>query len=155
MIRFCHFASFAQKKTVMKLKNKAWLISQCLLIVTALIIQLTFYREIQYGPFLGMAKRPYWEIIKDIEPAIPKAIAVQGLDKSFYDGRTAMTEAQAKARNLTAYKLAARQEEGLRIAFMGGLVVNALYLVFFHLLYAYFSRTLRLARARQSVLAKK
>ena len=41
----------------MKLKTKAWLFSQGILLITALIIQLTFYREIKVGPLLGMPKR--------------------------------------------------------------------------------------------------
>ena len=40
----------------MKLKTKLWLVSQGLLILTALIIQLTFYKAIKVGPILGMAK---------------------------------------------------------------------------------------------------
>ena len=32
------------------------------------------YREIQYGPFRGMPKRPYWEIIKGAEPVALDAI---------------------------------------------------------------------------------
>ena len=63
----------------MKLKTKIWLVSQGLLILTACIIQLTFYHEIKYGPILGMAKRPYWQIISDAEPTIPPEILAQGI----------------------------------------------------------------------------
>ena len=47
----------------MKLRTKLWMVSQGLLIVTACIIQFTFYREIQVGPILGTPTRPYWDII--------------------------------------------------------------------------------------------
>ena len=56
----------------MKLKTRAWLVSQGLLVVTAIIIQLTFYREIKVGPMLGMPKRDYWDIIKNVEPSVPQ-----------------------------------------------------------------------------------
>ena len=48
--------------------------SQGLLVLTAVLIQLTFYREIKLGPLLGMTKRPYWEIIYDRPPEIPEFI---------------------------------------------------------------------------------
>ena len=134
---------FRAKRLAMKLKTKMWFVSQGLLVLTACIIQLTFYHEIQYGPFRGMAKRPYWEIIKGVEPAAPKAIL--GLKPELYDARLPMTDGEAKRRNLTAYRLAARQEEGLRVAFVGGCVVNGLYFVLFHVLFSYFTKALRAA----------
>jgi hypothetical protein len=127
----------------MKLKTKSWLVSQGLLILTACIIQLTFYREIQYGPIRGMPKRPYWEIIKGVEPVVPELLL--GLKPELYDARLPMSDDEAKRRNLTAYRLVARQEDGLRVAFTGGLVVNMLYLVLFHVLYSYFARAVRVA----------
>ena len=48
--------------------------SQGLLVLTAVLIQLTFYREIKLGPLLGMTKRPYWEIIYDRPLEIPEFI---------------------------------------------------------------------------------
>jgi len=127
----------------MKLKTKMWLVSQGVLVLTACIIQLTFYHEIQYGPFRGMPKRPYWEIIKGVEPVVPEAIIE--LKPELYDARLPMTDSEAKRRNLTAYRLAARQEDGLIVAFVGGFVVNGLYFVLFHVLFSYFTNAFRAA----------
>ena len=49
--------------------------SQGLLVLTAVLIQLTFYREIKLGPLLGMTKRPYWEIIYD---RLQKSLSLSG-----------------------------------------------------------------------------
>ena len=132
----------------MKFRTKIWLVSQCVLIVTACIIQLTFYHEIQYGPIKGMAKRPYWDIIKGVEPVLPKAI--EDLRPELYDARIPMTADEAKRRNLTAYRLAARQEDGLKVAFVGGFVVNGLYFARFHVLFAYFTKALRRAEKNRA-----
>ena len=35
----------------------------------------TFYREIKFGPLLGMEKRGYWEIISETEPEIPPFVS--------------------------------------------------------------------------------
>ena len=131
----------------MTLKMKVWLVSQGLLVLTACIIQLTFYREIQYGPFRGMPKRPYWEIIKGVEPVAPEAI--RSLKPELYDARLPMSEGEAKRRGLAAYRLAARQEDGLRFAFVGGFVVNGLYFVVFHVLFSYFTHALRSAQKKR------
>ena len=71
----------------MKIKTKAWLASQGLLVLTAVLIQLTFYREIKLGPLLGMTKRPYWEIISDRPPEIPDFIREKGLPPRLWDAR--------------------------------------------------------------------
>ena len=88
LIRLCQSGGFSTTYNAsMKLKTKIWLVSQGLLILTACIIQLTFYHEIKYGPILGMAKRPYWQIISDAEPTIPPEILAQGIGPELYDGR--------------------------------------------------------------------
>ena len=138
---------FRAKKIVMTLKMKVWLVSQGLLVLTACIIQLTFYREIQYGPFRGMPKRPYWEIIKGVDPVAPEAI--RSLKPELYDARLPMSEGEAKSRGLAAYRLAARQEDGLRFAFVGGFVVNGIYFVVFHVLFSYFTHALRSAEKKR------
>jgi len=127
----------------MKFRTKMWLVSQCVLIVTACIIQLTFYHEIQYGPIKGMAKRPYWEIIKGVDPVLPESTL--GLQPELYDARLPMNDDEAKRRNLSGYRLAARQEDGLRVALVGGFVVNLLYFVLFHVLFSYFTNALQAA----------
>ena len=52
---------------------------------------------------------------------------------------------RGKRRGLVAYRLAARREDGLRSAFVGGFVVNGLTIVF-HVLFSYFTRALRSAK---------
>ena len=131
----------------MTLKMKVWLVSQGLLVLTACIIQLTFYREIQYGPLRGMPKRPYWEIIKGVDPVAPGGI--HSMKPELYDARLPMSDGEAKRRGLVAYRLAARQEDGLRSAFVGGFVVNGLYFIVFHVLFSYFTRALRSAKKNQ------
>lgn len=128
----------------MKLKTKAWLVSQGMLIVTALIIQLTFYREIKVGPLLGMPKRPYWEIIQNVEPEIPDYALEQNLLPEMYDARLPLTTKQISSANLGAYRKAHRQEQGLRMAFKGGIIVNLLYILAFHGLFSYFSRQIKI-----------
>ena len=63
----------------MNLKTKAWLVSQGMLVLTAVLIQLTFYKEIKFGPLLGMEKRGYWEIISETEPETPTYVLEKNL----------------------------------------------------------------------------
>ena len=118
----------------MKLKTKAWLVSQGLLIITAVVIQLTFYREIKLGPLLGMTKRPYWEIIADRPPAIPSFIRAKELPPKMWDARLHLSLDEIRRANLAGHRRGYRREEGLRTAFYGALLVNGLYFVVFHLL---------------------
>lgn len=127
----------------MKLKTKAWLVSQGLLIATALIIQLTFYREIKIGPMLGMPKRNYWDIINNVEPSVPQYAIENNLEPKLFDARLPLTQNEIEKANLGAYRKAYRQEEGLRMALKGGLVVNTIYLFAFHIIYFLISRSLR------------
>ncbi|MBT7650912.1 MAG: hypothetical protein HN553_08060 [Opitutae bacterium] len=126
----------------MKLRTKLWMVSQGLLIVTACIIQFTFYREIQVGPILETPTRPYWDIIQKKEPAIPSHFIDQNISVELYDARQKMSSNQVLERNLLAHRRAVRQEEGIRTALSGGIIVNVLYLFIFHILYFYFRRTL-------------
>ena len=50
-----------------------------------------FYREIKVGPLLGMPKRPYWEIIQNVEPEIPDYALEQNLLPEMYDARLPLT----------------------------------------------------------------
>ena len=134
----------------MKLKTKAWLVSQGLLIATALIIQLTFYREIKVGPMLGMPKRNYWDIINNVEPSVPKYAIENSLEPKLYDARLPLTQNEIEKANLGAYRKAYRQEEGLRMALKGGLVVNTIYLFAFHIIYFLISRSLRKNQSSRS-----
>ena len=84
----------------MKIKTKAWMASQGLLILTAVLIQLTFYREIKLGPLLGMTKRPYWEIISDRPPAIPEFVREKGLPPNLWDARLPLSGMKSGKRNL-------------------------------------------------------
>ena len=118
----------------MKLKTKAWLVSQGLLIITAVVIQLTFYREIKLGPLLGMTKRPYWEIITDQPPAIPDFIREKELPPKMWDARLPLSLDEIRAANLAGHRRGHRREEGLRTAFYGAWLVNGLYFGVFHLL---------------------
>jgi hypothetical protein len=127
----------------MKLKTKAWLISQSILLITALIIQLTFYREIKVGPLLGMPKRDYWDIIRDVDPEVPTFVREKQLPSELWDPRSNLTEAQIIKANLGGHHRAFRREDGLRTAFYGGLMVNFLYLVGFHVLAWYFKKSVR------------
>ena len=131
----------------MKFKTKAWLVSQGLLIITAIIIQLTFYREIKVGPLMGMPKRPYMDIIKNVEPDIPDYAKDRNLKPQMYDARLPLSEDEIQAANLGAYRRAYRQEEGLRMALKGGFVVNIIYFIAYHLLVPYFTRSLAKGRA--------
>ena len=130
----------------MKLKTKAWLVSQSLLIITAIIIQLTFYREIKVGTMLGMAKRSYWDIIQNVEPEIPNYVVQNNLLPEMYDARLPLSQEAINSANLGAYRKAYRQESGLRMAFKGGFVVNLIYLLAYQLLVGYFSRSLAKAK---------
>jgi hypothetical protein len=134
----------------MKLKTKAWLVSQGLLIATALIIQLTFYREIKVGPMLGMPKRNYWDIINNVEPSVPQYAIENNLEPKLYDARLPLTQNEIEKANLGAYRKAYRQEEGLRMALKGGLVVNTIYLFAFHIIYFLISRSLRKNQSSRS-----
>lgn len=135
----------------MKLKTKAWLVSQGLLLMTALIIQLTFYRAIKVGPILGMPKRAYADIISGVEPTIPESILAQNLPAEAYDARLPLSKDQIRKSNLAAYRRAAQQEHGLRTAFIGGIIVNILYFLAYHILYLYFSKTIQRHRKRATV----
>jgi len=118
----------------MKIKTKAWLVSQGILILTAVLIQLTFYHEIKLGPLLGMTKRPYWEIITDQPPEIPDFIREKSLPPKFWDARLPLREEELRVAKLMGHRQAYRQEEGLRMAYYGGILVNSLYLFAFHVL---------------------
>ena len=135
----------------MSLKWKIWIVSQGLLVITACIIQVVFHREILVGPLLGTEKRQYWEVIGGTEPPIPPAYQAKEADPKLYDARLPMTEAEALGRGLSRHRLAYRQEEGLRTAFMGAIVVNVLYFLVFHIGYAYFRRQVRPSTPRKSV----
>jgi hypothetical protein len=127
----------------MKIKTKAWLVSQGILVITALLIQITFYREIQLGPLLGMTKRPYWDIIYDRPPDIPDFIREKGLPPHLWDARLPLSVTEIRAAKLAGHQRAHRREEGLRTAFQGGLLVNGLYLVIFQALWWYIPRQVR------------
>ena len=86
----------------MKFKTKAWLVSQGLLIITAIIILLTFYREIKVGPLMGMPKRPYMDIIKNVEPDIPDYAKDRNLKPQMYDARLPLSQDEIQAANLGA-----------------------------------------------------
>ena len=118
----------------MKIKTKAWLVSQGLLILTAVLIQLTFYREIKLGPLLGMTKRPYWEIIYDHPPDIPDFIREKGLPPKLWDARLPLSLDEIRAAKLAGHQRAHRRESGLRLTFYGGLIVNFLYFIGFHII---------------------
>jgi hypothetical protein len=134
----------------MKLKTKAWLVSQGMLIITAIIIQLTFYKEIKVGSMLGMPKRDYWDIIKNIEPEIPEYVIKNNLIPKMYDARLDLSIDEIKAANLGAYRKAYRQESGLRMAFKGGLIVNFIYLLAYQILVRYFEKTIARAKVARS-----
>ena len=118
--------------------------SQGLLVITVVIIQTVFHRAIEVGPILGMPKRPYSEIIFNVPVEIPEKFLNNKADPEIWDARLPMTKEESVRRNLRRYRLAYRQEEGLRTAFYGGIVVNVLYFLAFHLGYAYFRRQIRI-----------
>lgn len=126
----------------MKLKTKAWLVSQGLLVITAVLIQLTFYREIKLGPLLGTTKRPYWEIISDRPPPIPEFIREKQLPPKLWDARLPLSLDEIRSANLVGHRRAHRRESGLRMSFYGGLLVNAIYMFGFHLVYYQIRKTL-------------
>jgi hypothetical protein len=128
---------------IMNLITKAWLVSQGLLILTAVIIQTTFYREIKVGPMLGMQKRDYWEIIQNVEPQIPQFAIENNLPPQRYDARLELSQSEIERANLAAYRKAYRQEEGIRMAFKGGILVNLIYFTLYHILVRYFKKQLR------------
>ena len=128
---------------VVHLKWKLWLVSQGLLVITVVIIQTVFHRAIEVGPILGMPKRSYSEIIFNVPVEIPEKFLTNKADPKIWDARLPMTKEESVRRNLSRYRLAYRQEEGLRTAFYGGIVVNLLYFFAFHLGYAYFRRQVR------------
>ena len=127
----------------MNIKTKAWMASQGLLILTAVLIQLTFYREIKLGPLLGMTKRPYWEIISDRPPAIPEFVREKGLPPNLWDARLPLSEDEIRKAKLAGHRRAHRRECGLRTAFYGGWLVNGLYFVVFHTLWWYFAKQIK------------
>ncbi len=127
----------------MKLRTKLWIVSQGLLIFTACVIQFTFHREIQVGPILGTSTRDYWDIILNVEPEIPKRILDLNISREFYDARMKMSSDEVLQRNLVAHRRAVRQEDGIRTALLGGVLVNILYFVIFHILYIYFKKILK------------
>jgi len=127
----------------MRLKTKAWMASQGLLVLTAVLIQLTFYREIKLGPLLGMTKRPYWEIIYDLPPEIPDFVREKGLPPRLWDARLPLSEDEIRKAKLGGHRRAHRREDGLRTAFYGALLVNGLYLIIFHALWWYLPRQVR------------
>ena len=129
---------------VVHLKWKLWLVSQGLLVITVVIIQTVFHRAIEVGPILGMPKRSYSEIIFKVPVAIPEKFELNRVDPKIWDARLPMTKEESSKRGLSRYRLAYRQEEGLRTAFYGGIVVNVLYFLAFHLGYAYFRRQIRI-----------
>jgi hypothetical protein len=135
----------------MKLKTKLWLVSQGLLVLTAIIIQLTFYGGIKVGPILGMAKRPYLDIIQGVEPDIPQSILSQNLPREAYDARIPLSKFQVHKSNLGAYRKAAQQEHGLRTALVGGVIVNLLYFSAYHLLFLFFTRSLKKHKKKVSM----
>ena len=128
----------------MHLKWKLWLVSQGLLVITVVIIQTVFHRAIEVGPILGMPKRQYFEIIFNVPVEILEKFLNKKADPIIWDARLPMTKEESVRRNLRRYRLAYRQEEGLRTAFYGGIVVNVLYFLAFHLGYAYFRRQIRI-----------
>ena len=138
--RLCLLCLPRYSMPVVSLKWKIWIFSQGLLLLTAVIIQVVFHGEILVGPFLGTEKRGYWEIIKAEEPTVPEEYLSVQADPKLYDARLPMTEAEALRRGLSKHRLAYRQEEGLRTAFIGAIVVNLLYFLAFHIGYAYFRR---------------
>jgi hypothetical protein len=133
----------------MHLKTKAWLVSQGLLVVTAVLIQLTFYKEIKLGPLLGMTKRPYWEIISDRPPEIPDFIREKQLPPRLWDARLPLSLDEIRAANLAGHRRAHRRESGLRMAFYGALVVNGLYLVGFHFVYYQIRKSINLSSGKK------
>ena len=140
-----------KKENLMNLRTKIWLVSQGMLLLTAFIIQITFYRGIEVGPILGTPKRPYWEIISGTEPVIPEDILSMGVDPEFYDDRIPVKPGQIESLNLRKNRLSARQEQGLRMALFGGLIVNLIYFFAFHILVRYFQKTIRNAQKREIV----
>ena len=140
-----------KKENLMNLRTKIWLVSQGMLLLTAFIIQVTFYRGIEVGPILGTPKRPYWEIISGTEPVIPEDILSMGVDPEFYDARIPVKPGQIESLSLRKNRLSARQEQGLRMAFGGGLIVNLIYFFAYHILVRYFQKTIRNAQKREIV----
>ena len=133
----------------MRIKTKAWIVSQGILVLTAVLIQLTFYREIKLGPLLGMTKRPYWEIIYDRPPDIPDFVREKSLPPKMWDARLPLSESEIRAAKLAGHRRAHRREEGLRTAFWGGWLVNGLYLILFHSLCWYIPRQVRPQQSNQ------
>ena len=130
----------------MSLRFKLWIVSQGLLLITACIIQFTFHREIQVGPILGTERRDYFDIISNVEPEIPKKFVELNMSDELFDARVDMSSDEVLERNLVAHRRAVRQEDGLRTALRGGIIVNILYFFIFHALYYYFRRVLKRER---------
>lgn len=102
----------------------------------------------QVGPILGMAKRPYVDIIQGTDPVVPESILAQNLPPEAYDARIPMSREQVVKSNLGAYRKAAQQEHGLRTALIGGILVNVLYFIAYHLLYIFFKRSIERHKKR-------
>ena len=96
---------------------------------------------------MGMPKRTYMDIIKNVEPDIPDYAKDRNLKPQMYDARLPLSQDEIQAANLGAYRRAYRQEEGLRMALKGGFVVNIIYFIAYHLLVPYFTRSLAKGRA--------
>ena len=126
----------------MKFKTKAWLVSAGLTNYYGCHYPAHIYREIKVGPLLGMPKRPYIDIIKNVEPDVPDYAKDRNLKPQMYDARLPLSQDEIQAANLGAYRKAYRQEEGLRMALKGGFVVNIIYFLAYHLLVPYFTRSL-------------
>ena len=131
----------------MNLKTKAWLASQGILVLTALLIQLTFYREIKMGPLLGTSKRPYWDIVLDRSPLIPDFVREKGLPPKFWDARLPLSAEEIRVAKLAGHRRAHRREEGLRLAFYGGCVVNFIYFLAYQLISLGIGRALDRSRS--------
>ena len=90
---------------------------------------------------LGMPKRGYWNIIKNVEPSV-LSMRLKTILNAVVWRTTSLTQNEIEKANLGAYRKAYRQEAGLRMALKGGMVVNILYFIIYHLLFRYFSRQL-------------
>ena len=130
----------------MKLRTKLWIVSQGMLIITACIIQFTFYREIQVGPILGTPTRAYWDIIQNIEPEIPLHFIKEKINVELYDAR------EKNVFRSGARKKFSSSQEGSKT---GGRIKNGswrwnyceynLFFVF-HILYFYFRKIVRVRK---------
>ena len=132
----------------MRIKTKAWIVSQGLLVLTAVLIQLTFYREIKLGPLLGMTKRPYWEIIYDRPPDIPGFVREKQLPPKC--GMPGSLCRNQRFVWLSWQGIEGHTEERKVYGqpFWGGWLVNGLYLILFHSLCWYIPRQAKATKQR-------